>query len=93
MWKKGLITLTYICCFVIIIGGVDYSIGPYNVTFPVGSTNAPFDIIINDDNDNSGIESDESFDISITSITNDHNIGHPGVATVTIIGKYRDILA
>ena len=81
-------------CFVIIFiitGGIDYSIGPYNVTFPVGSINTSFDIIIHDNNN--GIESDETFDISITSITNDHNIGDPGVVTVTILGKYRYLLA
>ena len=69
--------------YVHILGDVDYNSGPYNVTFPIGSTNASFDItIIND-----GVfEFDEIFNISITSITNDRIVGStPAVATVTII--------
>ena len=61
---------------------IDYNSGPYNVTFPVGSTNASFDIIINDDN---VLEADEMFNVSITSITNGHIVGIPAVATVIII--------
>ena len=63
-------------------GGVDYNSGPYNVTFPIGSTIASFDIIVNND---SVSENDEMFNISITSITNGHIMGTPAVATVTII--------
>ena len=69
--------------YVHILGDFDYNSGPYNVIFPIGSTNATFDItIIND-----GVfEFDEIFNISITSITNDHIVGStPAVATVTII--------
>ena len=63
-------------------GGVDYISGPYDVTFPIGSTIASFNItIIND-----GIlEDDEMFNIFIISITNGHIVGTPAVATVTII--------
>ena len=67
---------------VIIGGGVDYNSGPYNVTFPPGSTTVSFDIVINDD----GIfENYEVFNISIISITNGHIVDTPTVATVTII--------
>ena len=65
-----------------VTGSVDYDSGPYNVTFPAGSTNASFDIIINYDN---VLEESEVFVISITSITNGHIVGTPAVATVTII--------
>ena len=63
-------------------GGIDYESGPYNVTFPIGCTNASFDIIIYDDN---VFEGDESFIISIETIINHHTVGTPGQATVTII--------
>ena len=54
----------------IIGGGIDYNPGPYNVTFPIGSTIASFNITIIDDG---VLEDDEMFNISITSITNGHN--------------------
>ena len=63
-------------------GGIDYNSGPYNVTFPIGSTNVSFYIIINGDN---VLEDDEMFNVSIYFITNDHIVGTPEVATVTII--------
>ena len=68
--------------FTINILGQDYSSGPYTVTFPIGFTNVSFDIMINEDNI---MEDDEMFNISITSITNGHIVGNPGVATVTIV--------
>ena len=67
-------------------GGVDYDFESLEVTFPIGSTNVSFDIIINDDD-----LFEETFDISIASITNGHTVGTPGVATVIIVdtaGKY-----
>ena len=63
-------------------GGVDFNSGPNAVTFSIGSTIASFDITIIDDN---VFEDDETFNISITSITNGHIVGTPAVATVTII--------
>ena len=63
-------------------GGVDYNSGPYNVTFPIGSTIASFDITIIDDDVS---EFDEIFNISITLTTNDRILGISAVATVTII--------
>ena len=67
---------------IVVTGSVDYNTRPYNVTFPAGSTNASFDIIINDDD---VLEDDEIFNISIASITNGHIVGIPAVATVTIV--------
>ena len=61
---------------------MDYNSGPYNVTFPAGSTNASFDIVINNDIVS---EDNETFNISIIPITNGHIVGIPEVATVTII--------
>ena len=66
---------------------VDHDFESLNITFPIGSTNVSFDIIINDD-----IFGDEkTFDISISSITNGHFVDTPGVTTITIVnnaGKY-----
>ena len=64
------------------VTGSDYNFGPYSVAFPIGSTNASFNITIIDDN---VLEDDEMFNISITSITNGHIVGTPAVATVTIL--------
>ena len=61
--------------------GIDYNSGSYTVVFPIGSTNASVDIMIYDDD---LLEEDEDLNISITSITNRHIVGTPGVATVTI---------
>ena len=52
--------------------------------FPLGTTRASFNIILIDNN-GSVFESEQMFSISITSITNGHIVGTPGVATVTII--------
>ena len=62
-------------------GGVDYNSGPYTVIFPNGSTNASFNIIINDDN---VLEESEVFVISIESVTYG-TVGTPRNARVNII--------
>ena len=62
--------------------GIDYNFVLYNVSFPIGSTNASFDITISSD---TILEDDEVFNVSINSVTNGHTVGTPGVATVTII--------
>ena len=72
---------TYLCMYSNLTGS-DYNSGPYNVTFPIRSTIASLIIRINDDDIS---ENDETFNISITSITNGHIVGIPRVATVTII--------
>ena len=61
--------------------GVDYNSGPYNAIFPIGSTNASFAIIINDD---SLMERDEKFNISVVSFTSGHIVGTLGEATIFI---------
>ena len=65
-----------------IIGGEDYSSGPYNVTFTAGTTNSSFAISISDDNT---FEDNESFTLTITSPTNIITAGDPLQATVTIV--------
>ena len=62
-------------------GGVDYNSGPYNAIFPIGSTNASFDIIIIDDG---VMETDENFDVSVVLFTSGHIVGAAGAATITI---------
>ena len=63
-------------------GGIDYDAEEYDVTFPIGFTNASLDISINDDG---LLENDETFRVSIHSVTNNHSIGIPGEAIVTIL--------
>ena len=68
---------------------MDYTSGPYPVTFPVGQTTATFNIPINDDNI---FEIDENFILTInpsllpTRIT---TVGNSGQATVTIVDNDR----
>ena len=64
------------------IEDVDYISGPYNVTFPIGSTSASVDIIINADNI---VENNEEFLVNIFSITNNHTIDDPRQVVVTIL--------
>ena len=63
---------------------MDYTSGPYTVTFPVGQTTATFNVPINDDNI---LEGNENFILTIdqTSLPSSVNRGSPGQATVTII--------
>ena len=61
---------------------IDFNLGPHDVNFTAGSTNASFSIRINIDN---VLEDDEKFNISIATITRDHTVGTPAVTTVTII--------
>ena len=52
------------------------------MTFPIGSTNASFDIVISDDG---VLETNETFFASIKSITNKHIVGTHRLATITIV--------
>ena len=79
----------YVLLLYIIGGGGDYHSGPHNVIFPIGSTTASFNITIKDD---SVLEDDEVFNVSIISITNGHIVGNPAVATVTIIDTSSKLL-
>ena len=63
---------------------MDYTSGPYTVTFPAGQTTATFNISINDDDE---VEEDENFTLTIneTSLPSDVTRGIFGEATVTIM--------
>ena len=62
---------------------MDYTSGPYTVTFPAGNTTATFDVPINDDNI---LEDNEDFILTIDVISLPNNLlyGDPGQTTVTI---------
>ena len=63
---------------------MDYTSGPYNVTFPAGQTTATFDVPINDDNI---LEGNENFMITISpsSLPSGVFVGDPDKATVIIV--------
>ena len=63
---------------------MDYTSGPYTVTFPAGQTTATFDVPINDDDI---LEGDEQFVLTIdeTSLPTGVTHGTPCEATVTIV--------
>ena len=62
---------------------MDYTSGPYSVTFSAGVMNAPFSISINDDNT---LEDNENFTLTInSSLPTGVMVGNPGQATVTIV--------
>ena len=65
---------------------MDYTSGPYTVTFPAGQTNATFNIPINDDN-NFFEGAIENFMLIIISslLPNGVVVGHPIRATVIIV--------
>ena len=68
---------------------MDYTSGPYTVTFPAGQTTATFDVPINDDNI---LEDNENFILTIdpSSLPSNVTIGDPGQATVTIVDDSND---
>ena len=63
---------------------MDYTSGPYTVTFPAGSTTATFDVPITDDNI---LEGSENFILTIvqTSLPSNVTASNPGEATVIIV--------
>ena len=62
---------------------MDYTSGPYSVTFPAGVTSVPFNITINNDN---VFEDNENFTLTInSSLPTGVMAGNPGQATVTIV--------
>ena len=65
-------------------GGVDYTSGPYTITFLPGQTSATFDVPINDDNI---YEINEDFMLTIdeTSLPIGITCGSPGEVAVTIV--------
>ena len=62
-------------------GGVDYTSGGYEVTFPAGSTTATLRINITDDDIP---ESKESFTASLSTTSERVSVGPAGTATVNI---------
>ena len=62
---------------------MDYTSGPYSVTFPAGVMSVPFIIPINIDNI---FEKNENFTLTInSSLPTGVMVGNPGQATVTIV--------
>ena len=62
---------------------MDYTSGPYTVTFPAGETTATFTVPINDDDI---LEGDENFMLTIdeTSLPTNVTRSTPGQTTITI---------
>ena len=65
-------------------GGVDYTPGPYIVTFPAGVTSASFNVQIKDDNILEGNEIFK-FTIDLSSLPGDVTASNPLQATVTVV--------
>ena len=63
---------------------MDYTSGPYTVTFPAGQTTATFDVPINDDNI---LEGSENFMLTISpsSLLSNVTASDPDEAKVTIL--------
>ena len=67
---------------------MDYTSGPYTVTFAAGQTTATFDVPINDDNIYEGNE-DFILNIDGASLPTGVTAGSPDEATVTIVDNDR----
>ena len=68
---------------------MDYTSGPYSVTFPAGVTSVPFNISINDDNI---FEDNENFSLTINaSLPTGVMVGNHGQAAVTIVDNDRTL--
>ena len=62
---------------------MDYTSGPYSVTFPAGVMSVQFTVSINDDNI---FEENENFTLTInSSLPTGVMVGTPGQATVNIV--------
>ena len=63
---------------------MDYTSGPYSVTFAAGNLVAALNILINDDNE---LEGNENFILTIysSSLPTGAMVGYPDQATVTIV--------
>ena len=67
---------------------MDYTSGPYSVTFPAGVMSVPFNISINYDNI---FEDNENFTLTInSSLPTGVMVDNPGQTTVTIIDEFQD---
>ena len=69
---------------------MDYTSGPYTITFLAGQTTATFDVPINDDN---VIEGNENFMLTIdsSSLPTGLTVGDPGQAAVTIMEEGKEV--
>ena len=68
---------------------MDYTSGPYSVTFLAGVTSVPFNISINDDNI---LEENENLTFTInSSLPTGVMVGSPDQATVTIVDNDRKL--
>ena len=67
---------------------MDYTSGPYTVTFPAGVTIIPFDVAINDDKISEGVEN-FMLTINQTSLPTDVSQHTPSKATVNIVDNER----
>ena len=68
---------------------MDYTSGPYSVTFPAGVTSTPFNISMNDDNI---FEENENFTLTInSSLPTGVMVGNSGQATVIIVDNDRKL--
>ena len=66
---------------------MDYTSGPYSVTFPAGVISVPFSISINDDNI---FEDNENFTLTInSSLPTGVMDGNPGQVTMSIVDNDR----
>ena len=76
--------LTIMLIIILTGGDVDYSSGPYTVTFPAGVTRVSFNISITDD---IVLEGDENFNLTIdpSSLPSRVSVINLGQATVTIV--------
>ena len=74
----------YLCDQNIVGGGIDYSSGPYTITFPAGERRARFKVSLTDDNI---LEGNENFVLTINSSSLLSRItpGNLSQATVTIV--------
>ena len=84
----------YIIKFCYFIGGVDYDLGPYTVTFTAGIIHTSFNFSLIDDD---VFENSENFVLTIhpSSLPNNVTVGDPGQVTVTIVdndGKKLDMV-
>ena len=75
--------LAKLCVFAL-GGGIDYNSGPYNVTFPAGTTEGYTDIVLVNDNI---YENDEMFNLMIdpSSLPSNVTVYNFDQATVTIL--------
>ena len=65
---------------------MDYDSGPYNITFPAGTTSIPFNVSITDDDI---LEDNENFllTVDLSSLPDNITASDPYQATVTIVDK------